>query len=680
MSPVPPAPSALRPPSIRLASDPRSTSSQVATGHGQASTSNTSLSASTVAPLRSSQALTRRATPSASSAHEHGVEFDFKKPLSPSTVRPRSRIVSSASTASAQSLSRSLSRSTSSLLDSPQTVRPVRTLPKPPAGGATPRKKAPLGLGRPPAAGEDTPRSSRRSSGSTARTASASTRTPLRSSTRAPPLATSQLAMRPPPPPSTTATSRTLAVSRRAAVPGSAIPVPGARTVRRPESALSVANPNAQPGAESSLRSAAGSALRRPTPRSASAGASRPGADVSSRLSSRAKQAIVAPQIALSPSPSAGVGLPQHREVKNDAYETPRKWSSTADGPSQEDATPAADLSLSHFSHASFLSPLPPPASAATDLAASLSASTAATPRPKQLALLQQPRRTRPRQSASLEELLRSGLLPGVSPAAGAGADGADEWELLLDEGSSRLMREEILAGDAASGPGGTQAVGTPWRGRVVSLSMSAQRRQSGASPGVGVGARDSPPRQGGEPPGPAPAPAPQAEDRVLLLRQSTSEASALRRQLAALQGELALVRSARDDDADGAHVAALRRELEAARKREVDARDDWARERREMEDEMAELASIAALAPVPVPLPVPAPVSAVDPKQYAALVERQCLLELEVVAERAAAARRAAAEAHRAVEAGARRERAEVKGELAALRALQEGLGLWAL
>ncbi|BGP49563.1 hypothetical protein JCM10450v2_005457 [Rhodotorula kratochvilovae] len=479
-------------------------------------------------------------------------------------------------------------------------------------------------------------------------------------------------AMRPPPPPSIAASSRTLGASRHAAVPGSAIPVPGARALRRPESALSTASSNAPPGSETSLRSAAGSALRRPTPRTAAAvGGVRRASNASSRPSSRASQAGAAPQIALSPPPGAGAAPPP---LDASAFATPRKPASAVDAPSPEYATPAADLStLSHFSHASFLSPLPPPASSSSttsDLGASLSA----TPKPKQLTLLRPRARARPRESASLEELLRSGLLPGSSPAASSagGGEGADEWELLLDEGSSRLMREEILAGDAAApAPAGQgQGQGTPWRGRVVSVGMSARRRSVVASPGSPADrALLSPPRHEG-----APAQT-QGEDRVLLLRQSTSEASALRRQLAALQGEVALLRSARaaGEEERDARAAALERELDAARAREDEAREEWEAERREMEEEMAELASVVAA-------PAAAPVQGVGPARVAALEARQRALELDLGAERAVAARTAAAQAYRTVEGGARRERAEIKGELAALRALQQGLGLWAV
>ncbi|BGP41416.1 hypothetical protein JCM10449v2_005396 [Rhodotorula kratochvilovae] len=644
------------------------------------STSTASLSASTLAPLRSSQALTtprtRRVTPSSAATTSKPLD-ESKKPPSPSTVRPRSRIVSSASTASAQSLSRNLSRSTSSALDSPRTVRPSRTLPKAPAGDTTPRKKPAVGLGRPPQAGNETPRSARRSSGSTARSvsaASASSRTPLRSSSRAAPLSVSQTAMRPPPPPSIAASSRTLGTSRRAAVPGSAIPVPGARALRRPESALSTASSNAPPGSETSLRSAAGSALRRPTPRTTAAvGGVRRASNASSRPSSRASQAGAAPQIALSPPPGAGAALPP---LDASAYATPRKPASAVDALSPEYATPAADLStLSHFSHASFLSPLPPPTSSSAPSTSDLGASLSATPKPKQLTLLRPRARARPRESASLEELLRSGLLPGSSPAASSagGGEGADEWELLLDEGSSRLMREEIFAGGDGGAPpapaGQGQGQGTPWRGRVVSLGMSARRR-SVASPGSPADrALLSPPRHDGTPA------QTQGEDRVLLLRQSTSEASALRRQLAALQGEVALLRSARaaGEEERDARAAALERELDAARAREDEAREEWEAERREMEEEMAELASVVAA-------PAAAPVQGVDPARVAALEARQRALELDLGAERAVAARTAAAQAYRTVEGGARRERAEIKGELAALRALQQGLGLWAV
>lgn len=256
-------------------------------------------------------------------------------------------------------------------------------------------------------------------------------------------------------------------------------------------------------------------------------------------------------------------------------------------------------------------------------------------------------------------------------------------------------MREEI---GSPPGPGAGAAAGdaptTPWRGRVVSLGLSHSARRSVAGAGTpaaaaaaerwalsppdpAAAARDSPLRQPGE-------------DRVLLLRQSTAEASSLRRQVAALQGELDLLRTAaaaaapappRAQGEDGAseRVAALERELDAAREREDAARRDWGAERREMEDEMAELAAAAASSSSsssssPSAAPAPAPVIlGVPPARLHAL-------ELDLVEEKARAAREAARRAWGAVEAGARSERADLRGEVEALRALSAGLSLWGM
>ncbi|GJN90240.1 hypothetical protein Rhopal_003239-T1 [Rhodotorula paludigena] len=363
-----------------------------------------------------------------------------------------------------------------------------------------------------------------------------------------------------------------------------------------------------------------------------------------------------------------------------------------------EDASP--DASLSHFSHASFLSPAPPPPPAtveSADPSHALSASTSShPPQPKQLSALLHSQRTpraraRARESLSLEELLRLGLARGGTPgrvsAGGGGSGAADELELLLDEGTSRLMLEEIGGGGGGKGSDGpvedAQAGPlTPWRGRVVSVS-SARRNSlaaslsasmAGSPSGASVGAGDSflsPPR--GTPAG--------EESKVLLLRQSTAEASDLRRQLSALQSEVDRLRTDRDRlshahvekgerESDASRRAqALEDELERAHAREEAMRRDWDAERREMECEMAELASVAASAPPPPPAP---PLLGQEERERAARLERQHAVALAQECARAACASEAVA--LEAFAAGARRDRAEVAG------ALETGLQLWSV
>ncbi|BGP00997.1 Proteophosphoglycan ppg4 [Rhodotorula toruloides ATCC 204091] len=668
----------------------------------------------------------------------------FKEPPTPSTVRPRTRIVSSSSTSAGTSaqqapstLSRSLSKSTSSstMLDSPRTVKPAtRTLPKPPETTRKPSaptaeekgKKATLsGLGRPtarePSATSAT--SSRRRSSTGGRSVSAASttsvqQTPLRQSTRTPSssLAVSQTAKRPPRPPAATtaSTNRTLPASRRLGQAQSAIPVAtasiaGGRTLRRPDSALSStssATLRKDPPSRPSSRTAAASekaAVIRPRESLAASQTSRKsswetvGSSARPSLSGRDEmsQRTGGADQTWETDRAGRAGATGANAFDDASYATPRKPSAApAPGmilsPPSPDSSPTADLStddpnLSHFSHASFLSPLP---SAPTDQSPTLSL-----PKPPPLPLARTLARTRskPRESASLEDILRLGLLNSqmrrgsmLGPAGGGG----DELELLLDEGSSRLMSEELAssigAGDGDFGseaPEGEKRAKkdsplTPWRGRVVSLSgsMSARKASSpGAASGSGLLASPS-----------AGSDAGQGGGKVLLLRQSTTEASDLRRQVASLLAEVEQLKRGQAgrevvrEEAEGERerVKELRQELEAAREREDELRRDWEEERRAMEEDLAELAAAAVVSPTTSALAAtPSPNdSALSPSLSA--MNRSLALSLQL--SDTLCAHRQTSTLYDAVQARAKMEREEVKGSLEALRVIAAGLRAW--
>ncbi|BGP09380.1 hypothetical protein JCM10049v2_005248 [Rhodotorula toruloides] len=373
------------------------------------------------------------------------------------------------------------------------------------------------------------------------------------------------------------------------------------------------------------------------------------------------------------------------------SYATPRKTSTVpAPGmilsPPSPDSSSTADLSADdpNLSHASFLSPLP---SATTDFTRSLSL-----PKPPPLPLARTLARTRskPRESASLEDILRLGLLNSqmrrgsvLGPAGGGG----DELELLLDEGSSRLMSEE-LASSIGAGDGELAVEAgerenrekkdsplTPWRARVVSLGGSTSVRKA-SSPGVmsssGLLASPSSGSDAG-----------QGGGKVLLLRQSTTEASDLRRQVASLVAEVEQLKrtQAGRDDADEKEagerqrVKELEQELEAARDREDELRRDWEEERRAMEEDLAELAAAGA---VNSTTPTAAANATDDSAQVASLSATNRSLALSLQLSDTLCAHRQTSTLYDAVQARAKMERDEVKGSLEALRVIAAGLRAW--
>ncbi|BGP25812.1 hypothetical protein JCM10295v2_004751 [Rhodotorula toruloides] len=245
-----------------------------------------------------------------------------------------------------------------------------------------------------------------------------------------------------------------------------------------------------------------------------------------------------------------------------------------------------------------------------------------------------------------------------------------DELELLLDEGSSRLMSEELAssigAGDGDVGGGGETGGGekremkdspmTPRRGRVVSLSGSTSVRKGSSSGAAGGAVLLASPSAGSD--------ATQG-GKVLLLRQSTTEASDLRRQVASLLVEVDLLKRAqsgrevvREDGDDGRErVKELEQELVAAREREEELRRVWEEERRAMEDSMF---------------------SAVNSAQVAFLSATNRSLSLSLQFSDTLCAVRQTSTLYDAVQSRAKMERDEVKGSLDALKAIAGGLRAW--
>ncbi|GAA6015840.1 hypothetical protein JCM10207_008814 [Rhodosporidiobolus poonsookiae] len=315
------------------------------------------------------------------------------------------------------------------------------------------------------------------------------------------------------------------------------------------------------------------------------------------------------------------------------------------------------------------LSPAPPPP--AHSLSASSSAAGLAspvTPRPRQVSLLRTAAgRRKPRDSASLDELLRLGLQHG--------AEGAREFELLLDEDTSVLMREDL---EAAGGIGAGVDGHTPWRGRVLSLSMSTGKGGSPMRRSMVVREEndeneDEVERAEQERTSDEEQREEEGEEEeqtqvlVLPLRPSTNEAVELRQQLETLQSELAQLRAA---SSDAEHVLQLEHALAAQRRHTDELEHAHAAEREAMEADLATLAAAASRAAAPTPaVALPA---AVDHARLAAV-------ELELAATHARGGCARTEQAYEGLEARAKAERDGVRCDLEALRALQVGLNGWA-
>lgn len=289
------------------------------------------------------------------------------------------------------------------------------------------------------------------------------------------------------------------------------------------------------------------------------------------------------------------------------------------------------------------------------------------------------------------------------------------EVELLLDEGSSRIMTEELrnslgppTMGDArgvAAVPekegSSSPAPTTPWRGRIVSLGASAKRRSLATSGGQTLRSLSEdaatltspPPSSSGDGGGGVQA------GQILLLRQSTAEASDLRRQVAALSAELERLKRERDDaeaaraaavsstvatrgqQVDDERIEALRQELEAAQVRESELRSDWEADRRAMEEDMAELAAVAAATAAAVtsssgPIPKLDPV--IEAATQSVAMEQAVHPRLLLTASESAGASLQAGSTFAELELLARREREESRFAIATLQAVARGLDGW--
>ncbi|GAA5966683.1 hypothetical protein JCM8115_000249 [Rhodotorula mucilaginosa] len=672
----------------------------------------------------------------ASSAGDSNADETFKKPAVPSSATRK------AAERSTPSRSRRLSQSTSGKntqdAEGLDTVKPAtRTLSSSPLAASsrrtTPRKKAMVSGGGPALIPPSRDLSSSRGAREPAQPSlnrssdglSTSTKTPLRSSVSASRGVSSTL--------STSQARRTLAVPetgvrareatgsaatiRRKAGPLlSAIPVPstssqGSRALHRPPSVVSTASSHTEQADASrrgnvprrssaqlgvaaqqtsrksswetvrSTRDSLASSSRRRSSITLLVGgdADRSWETVESRRASRTAVGVADATMETPRRPSqpisAHIVSPPSPDSAGAASGVPRV--SATDGA----ASPETLSTTSHFSHAAFLSPMPPPP-------IDVLSNPPPHPRPGPATYAN---RSKPRESTSLDEILRLGMLNQsqlAGTAAGGSGGGGLELELLLDEGSSRMMTEELrdslgpTTGDAAS-----PAPTTPWRARIVSVGASARRR-SLATSGQALGSRSedaatlSPPPPRNAQAGP-----------VLLLRQSTTEASDLRRQVAALSAELELVKRERDETVSTVErdrqamkderVEALQRELEAAQARENELRSDWEAERRAMEEDMAELAAASAaatassstLASSP-PLPEEAAAAAVH-SQQAREIERARWTLLLTASESAGASLRAGTTFGQ-VEQLAVREREDTRLALASLQTLARGLEGW--
>ncbi|GAA6016841.1 hypothetical protein JCM11491_001824 [Sporobolomyces phaffii] len=288
--------------------------------------------------------------------------------------------------------------------------------------------------------------------------------------------------------------------------------------------------------------------------------------------------------------------------------------------------------------------------------------------------------RAKPRGSTTLEELLQHGLFSsdatdaassspyGLARVRGGGGGGggggrpsvshASEFEFLMDEHVSRIMMDEINA--VGSGlPGGEG--GTPWRGRVVSLSMSGRSRRDASfeladpSPSPrrvrtdarGTTEHDDVKRTTGDEPADEDEEEEEEEEEQ---ENEEEEDSGSSRQVLVLQraDEAAQVDALRKDkEALERDLAALRSELErrsAAETVSDDERAAWDRDKREL---------------------------------TRALEASEGTTRFKLARVEALAAYRASREGYEAVAGAAARDKDEVVGALDALRLIATGLAV---
>ncbi|GAA5824997.1 hypothetical protein JCM11251_006057 [Rhodosporidiobolus azoricus] len=391
--------------------------------------------------------------------------------------------------------------------------------------------------------------------------------------------------------------------------------------------------------------------------------------------------------------------------VPTSSFATPRKPSSSPADPSvlvspRNDGLPPSRAALSYASPdgASSLSRtiyLSPSSAASPPISALLSSSTAShapstpsstsllTPRPRQVSLLRTAgRRNKPRESASLEEILRLGLQSNT--------EGAKDLELLMDEGSSAMMLEDLEGVAIEAGGAGGAGGGTPWRGRVLSLSVSSA---NGLSPRGGgrrgsvlvhppeedeeAGDREAAVEEGRVDEDGEEATEQEQQLLVLPLRPSTHEAASLRREIAVLQAELSSLRrqsslaphvpSPERRMEEDERVSALEEELQEQRERMEQMEEEHRAEVEAMEADLATLAVGASLAQPSSPTTL-----------LQALPSEMRQLELDLSSALSSSASLSASAAYEAVESRARREMEEVRGEVETLRCLMGGLEGW--
>ncbi|GAA5958909.1 hypothetical protein JCM3765_000772 [Sporobolomyces pararoseus] len=265
--------------------------------------------------------------------------------------------------------------------------------------------------------------------------------------------------------------------------------------------------------------------------------------------------------------------------------------------------------------------------------------------------------RRQPRGSTTLEELLQNGLFssPSLSTQTPLGkttaGGGGNDFEFLMDEEVSRIMLEEIQS-SSAGGIGG----GTPWRGRVVSLSMSGsggarKPRTEGDGGDISFemdheGAQnDFDPEEKDEEGGGQREDARVEMGREILVLQRVDEEQLeeLRKEKEALAQELDILRRKKREDEERA-----KREVEERFEAEMEQkRKEWEREKEDFERSLASFESTKGT-------------------------------QLDLSLLRATTAYRASQTGYEHVVTAASREREELFGALEGLKIIARGLEAW--
>ncbi|GAA5979121.1 hypothetical protein JCM5350_007074 [Sporobolomyces pararoseus] len=266
-------------------------------------------------------------------------------------------------------------------------------------------------------------------------------------------------------------------------------------------------------------------------------------------------------------------------------------------------------------------------------------------------------RRRQPRGSTTLEELLQNGLFssPSLSTQTPLGKTnaqgGGNDFEFLMDEEVSRIMLEEIQS-SSAGGIGG----GTPWRGRVVSLSMSGNG--SARKPRRGEGGGDisfemdyegtendaHSEREDGDGEGEVEEARMEMSREILVLQRVDEEQlEALRKEKEALAQEVEILKTEKRKEEEG-----TKRQLEERFEMQMDEKKkEWEREKLELERSLAALKTT-----------------------------RGTQLDLELL--KATTAYKASQMGYEHVVSAASREREELSGALEGLKIIARGLEAW--